>query len=249
MEPGPLQKTWQDGRSAFGGWVTGPTFAAPTAFVRAGYDYLGIDCQHSYLDEAAAALLVQSLQYAPIATVVRVATLANESIGRLLDAGADAVIVPMISSAQETQAAVAASRYAPRGTRSFGPLRADLGRRTEELEARSSIFVMIETATAVEHVEEICAVPGLGGVYVGPADLALGLGEDQISIPPVARVDAVIGEIGEAARRLGVVAGVHAGSGVAGAGYAKRGFGLITLGAETQLLYQSALADLNAAKS
>ncbi len=101
-------------------------------------------------------------------------------IGRVLDAGADAIIVAMIESADQAAAAVAASRYPPAGARSFGPLRASLGVDTAALEARVSVFAMIETAAALADVDAICAVPGLAGIYVGPADLAISMGVDVV---------------------------------------------------------------------
>ena len=99
-------------------------------------------------------------------------------IGRVLDAGADAVVIAMIESADQAAAAVAATRYQPAGVRSFGPLRASLGHDTAALESRVSVFAMIETAAALSGLDEICAVEGLTGLYVGPADLALSLGVD-----------------------------------------------------------------------
>ena len=85
----------------------------------------------------------------PIATVVRLPNADPAPIGRVLDAGADAVIIAMIESAEQAAAAVAATRYPPAGVRSFGPLRASLGSDPAVLESRVSVFAMIETAAAV----------------------------------------------------------------------------------------------------
>ena len=112
----------------------------------------------------------------PIATAVRLPSTDPAPIGRVLDAGADAVIIAMVESAEQAAAAVAATRYAPAGVRSFGPLLASLGLDPAALEARVSVFAMVETAQGLSALEEICAVPGLTGVYVGPADLAISLG-------------------------------------------------------------------------
>ncbi len=112
----------------------------------------------------------------PIATAVRLPSADPAPIGRVLDAGADAVIVAMVESAEQAAAAVAATRYAPAGVRSFGPLRASLGLDPAAHEAGTSVFAMIETARGLSALDEICAVPGLAGVYVGPADLAISLG-------------------------------------------------------------------------
>ena len=86
-------------------------------------------CQHGYLDDADVALLLRRLEHVPIATAVRLPSADPAPIGRVLDAGADAVIIAMVESAEQAAAAVAATRYAPAGVRSFGPLRASLGHR------------------------------------------------------------------------------------------------------------------------
>src|SRR4029079_6239608 len=85
-------------------------------------------------------------------------------------------IVAMVESPEQAAAAVAATRYAPSGVRSFGPLRADLGFDPAVHEAGARLYAMIETARGLAALDEICAVPGLSGVYVGPADLAISMG-------------------------------------------------------------------------
>src|ERR1700757_628234 len=111
----------------WGGWVTGPTLIGPEEFARAGYDYVGFDAQHGYLDDADVAGILRRLEHVPIATAVRLPNADAAPIGRVLDAGADAVIIAMIESADQAGAAVAATRYPPAGVRSFGPLRARPG--------------------------------------------------------------------------------------------------------------------------
>jgi 2-keto-3-deoxy-L-rhamnonate aldolase RhmA len=242
-----LSRAWDEQRPAYGGWITGPSFNAPNAFLRAGLDYVGIDCQHSFLHEADAARVVNDLQHADIATVVRVSTLSVPLIGQVFDAGADAVIVPMINTAEEAALAVSATRYAPRGVRSFGPVNPSLGLDPAALEARARIFAMIETAQAMQNLEEICATPGLDGVYVGPADLALGLGESGIATTP-AVLDA-IEQIAKAANAAGIIAGIHAGNGAKAREYATMGFRLLTMRSESQILVAGAAEDLAAARA
>ena len=95
----------------WGGWVTGPTLIGPEEFARAGYDYVGFDAQHSYLDDAEIAAILRRIEHVPIATVVRLPNADPAPIGRVLDAGADGVVIAMIESADEAAAAVAATRY------------------------------------------------------------------------------------------------------------------------------------------
>jgi 4-hydroxy-2-oxoheptanedioate aldolase len=228
----------------WGGWIVGPTDIGPQEFARAGYGYVGLDVQHGYLSDTDAAQLIRRIEHVPIATVVRLPNADSAPIGRVLDAGADAVVVAMIESAEQAVAAVAATRYAPAGVRSFGPLRASLGVDPSALEGRASVFAMIETARGLDAVEDIAAIPGLAGLYVGPADLAisLGYGPTQAWTEPTV-VDAMA-RIQSAAAAAGLVAGTHAGDGAIGNAMAKKGFRMITLASEGQALRRGAAAHL-----
>src|SRR4029077_20599482 len=128
------------GKPVWGGWITGPTSIGPEEFARAGYDYVGFDAQHGYLDDPAIANILRRLEHVPIGTAVRLPSVDPAPIGRVHDAGADAIIVAMIESADQAAAAVPAPRYPPAGMRSFGPLRASLGYDTAALQARVSVF-------------------------------------------------------------------------------------------------------------
>jgi len=243
-----LQQALSRGEPIWGGWITGPTAIGPEEFARAGYDYVGFDAQHGYLDDADIASMLRRLEHVPVATAVRLPNADAAPIGRVLDAGADAIIVAMIESADQAVAAVAATRYPPAGSRSFGPLRASLGADTTMLESRVSVFAMIETAAALADVDALCAVPGLAGIYVGPADLAISMGVDVTKANTDPDVRAAIAGIREAASAAGLVPAVHAGNGKVGHAMAELGFQMITLGAESQALRRGAAAGLEDAK-
>ncbi|TDH56447.1 aldolase [Mycobacterium eburneum] len=232
----------------WGGWITGPTPSGAEEFAAAGYDYVGFDAQHSYLDDADIAAMLRQLQHLPIATAVRLPSAAPAPIGRVLDAGADAVIIAMIESADQAAAAVAATRYPPSGVRSFGPLRASLGRDTAVLESRVDVFAMIETAAALRDVDQICAVPGLSGIYVGPADLAISMGMDVASATTHPELRDAITAIHRVASGAGLITGIHAGSGTVGHAMAQLGYQVITLAAESQALRRGAADHLTEAR-
>src|SRR5512146_1748329 len=96
-----LQEALATGGQAWGGWVVGPSIIGPEEFARTGYDYVGFDVQHGYLDDADVALLLRRLEHVPIATAVRLPSTDPAPIGRVLDAGADAVIIAMVESAAQ----------------------------------------------------------------------------------------------------------------------------------------------------
>ncbi|ULE33066.1 HpcH/HpaI aldolase family protein [Mycobacterium sp. IDR2000157661] len=224
----------------WGGWVVGPTIIGPEEFAAAGYDYVGFDVQHGYLDDADVALLLRRLEHVPIATAVRLASPDPAPIGRVLDAGADAVIVAMVETAEQAEAAVAATRYAPAGVRSYGPLRADLGRDPVEHEARAAVFVMLESARGLAALDEICAVPGVTGVYVGPADLAISLGVAPADAWTASVVADAVARVQATAATAGLVTGIHVGAGKPAKAMAELGFRMLTLASESQALRRGA---------
>ena len=120
-----LQEAFAAKEQIWGGWVVGRPIIGPEEFAAAGYDYVGFDIQHGYLDDADVALLLRGLEHVPSPPRCDFPSADAAPIGRVLDAGADAVIVAMVESAEQAAAAVAATRYAPSGVRSFGPLRAE----------------------------------------------------------------------------------------------------------------------------
>ncbi|WP_299563244.1 aldolase/citrate lyase family protein [uncultured Mycolicibacterium sp.] len=248
MSPGRLHQLLADRPRIWGGWITGPTELGPEEFAAAGYDYVGLDTQHGWIDDADAARMLRRLAQLPIAVAVRMASADPAPIGRVLDAGADAVIVPMVESPEQAAAAVAAARYAPEGTRSYGPLRPDLGPDPAALAGRAAVVAMIETARGLDAVHRVCAVPGLAGVYVGPADLALSLGHPPARAWTEPAVLDAVARIRAAAAAAGCIAGIHAGTGVHGKQMAELGFRMITLVSEGQALRRGAAEHLREAQ-
>ncbi|CAA0089640.1 5-keto-4-deoxy-D-glucarate aldolase [Mycolicibacterium vanbaalenii] len=232
----------------WGGWVVAPTILGPEEFTSSGYDFVGFDVQHGYLGDADVSLMLRRLEYLPIATVVRLPTPEPAPIGRVLDAGADGVIIAMVESAGQAAAAVAATRYAPSGVRSYGPLRTSMGTDPAALQERVSVFAMVETARGLATIDEICAVDGLSGVYVGPADLAISMGHGPADAWTHHDVRDAMARIHHTVTSAGLVSGVHAGTGTLGRTAAQLGFQMITLVSESQALRHGAAAHLTEAR-
>ncbi len=251
MPHNALTKAWSEGRSVLGPWITTDSEWSIETLANCGFDFVVIDCQHSLLDEVTASHLLKGLAGAPSAGIVRVSRNEPARIGRVLDAGADGVIVPLVNSAQEAADAVAACRYSPRGVRSFGPFRAGLGFDVKALEERVSCFVMIETSKAVARAAEICAVPGVAGIFIGPADLAVDMGLPAGSAfsenPPAALADA-IGKVVKATQAAGIVCGRPAASVADAKRATAAGFRLLTVSADRALLRERAVQIVKEAK-
>jgi 4-hydroxy-2-oxoheptanedioate aldolase len=242
-----LEKAWSNGGAAVGGWVSGGGEFTLDLYRRAGYDYVGIDCQHTTLTEAAAAEIVRKTPPGAPANIVRVSKNDPSLIGKLADAGVDGVIIPMVDTAAEALQALQAVQYPPRGVRSFGPNRSDL--RVDDLVAlgdRVSIFAMIETTSGLENVEEICAVPGLAGVYVGPADLSIGLGLNPMAAFASEQLYEPIERIRKACEANNIILGMHQANADTTINWISRGVRLASVGGDGGTFITAATAALTA---
>src|SRR6478672_10624907 len=162
-----LKTIWRAGGSALGGWLSLREPILAEAAGSSGYDYVCVDMQHGLADYEHTVVLLHALAGTPAVPIVRVPWNEQGIIGRVLDAGAMGVIIPMVNSPDEARRAVTACRFAPDGSRSFGP--EYLGRPNELV----ACIPMIETKQAVESIDDILAVPGIDAIYIGPADLSI----------------------------------------------------------------------------
>lgn len=205
-----------------------------------GVDWVGLDAQHGHFDDRTLreALGGRTMGDAPM--LVRVAANDAMLIGRALDAGADGVIAPLVSSVADARAAVAASRYPPHGARSWGPLHgsrpvhapgSDGGKHAVPL-----CSVMIETAQALDAVEQIAAVPGVDMIFVGPFDLSLALEMNVDDLLTAKGDSAPLARIARACEGAGIEAGAYAGTPERAVLLASAGFGRIAATTDSALL-------------
>ena len=252
MHPNTLKEIWAEGRTAFGVWSMTPDAFVAELVARAGYDYVCVDGQHGLVDFADMLSIFQAVDAAGAAPLTRVLSNDAGATGRALDAGARGVIVPLVNNAEEAAQAVSACRYPPEGIRSYGPVRAMevIGSNApEDLADEVLCFVMVETREGLERVEEIAATPGLDGIYIGPADLALSLGlAPTLEITEEKHIEAVH-RIKEACREHGIVAGIHCGSGEWARRHTEAGFELVTVTMDTKLITEAAQRELNVARA
>ena len=121
MRPNPLRDKFEAHDPAIGAWLSSPSSVAAEIVARVGFDYVCIDMQHGLVDYASALPMLQALSLGDATATIRVPWNEPGIIGKALDAGAMAVIVPMVNTAEEAELAIARGRYAPLGTRSSGP--------------------------------------------------------------------------------------------------------------------------------
>lgn len=197
-------------RPALGGWLATGSPQALDAFRDAGFDYVGIDMQHGTGTLADVRDLLGGLRHNDFPAIVRVPSNDYAQIGKALDLGAAGVIVPMVDTGEQAEAAVSACRFAPRGTRSYGPIRADLGGLDiDDLNARGRCYVQIETMTGLRNAAQIASTPGLTGIYVGPGDLSITLGMDPMPGFTSTQLARPFEELRSICRDAGIVFGAH----------------------------------------
>jgi len=154
--------------------------------ILSGYDFIVLDCEHSVLDEPSQLASLQVISGTEAFSVVRVRPQDFAAVGRYLDFGAHAILLPDVRSAADASAFVAAATHGPRGTRSStGAVRANrYGIPSSKQAPAPLLLAMIEGAQAVDAIEAIAATPGLDGLVIGPNDLAADLDVvDDFSAP------------------------------------------------------------------
>lgn len=232
------------GQHLAGMWVcSGSTVAAEIA-AASGMQWVLIDGEHSPIGLESIVSLLQAVHGYPATPVVRVPVNDTVLIKQYLDLGAQNLMVPMVDTRADAEAAVAAAHYPPRGVRGVGSALARssrwnavpgyLGRASETV----SLIVQIESATAVENVEEIVAVDGVDALFVGPSDLAASMGLLGQQTHP--DVTAAVERTFEVARAAGKPIGVNAFDPVQAAKYLDAGASFVLVGADVGLLMNGA---------
>ena len=243
MRENRLRTLWKSGGAAVNGWLTIPSSFAAETMAHQGWDTLTIDMQHGMIDDAALVPMLQAISTTDTVPVVRVPWLEPGILMRSLDAGAYGVICPMVNTREDAQKLVAYTHYPPRGTRSFGPLRAVLYAGLDYVQhANDTIvtFAMIETAEALDNLDDILSVEGLDAIYIGPSDLSLALGckptFDDLEPKAFEAVEHILAR----AKAHGVVAGIHNGTPEAALKRIAKGFQFVTIGSDARLMADGA---------
>lgn len=249
----PLMALWQAGEPTLGAWLVTPDVTIAEMLASCGFDEVCADQQHGTLQVEDLAGLFQAIEARGSAPVTRVPGNDFALIGKSLDLGAAAVIIPMVNSTAEAARAVSAFHYPPRGLRSAGPVRAQYAMGGSPRELGAACVVMVETRDGLANVDEIAATPGVDAVYIGPGDLALALGMDWDPAhwseqEAAAHADAVE-TVRMACERHGVVPGIHVGNAPASARYVEQGFRMITVSTDLGLVTGGGARELEIARA
>ena len=246
------KKLAREGKPAIGTMCNAASPLIAEWLGHSGYDFIVVDLQHGENNLDSVSVMLQALSSTPATPIVRVPANVPMYIQRVLDLGAYGVIVPQVDTRAAAEAVVASVRYAPKGSRSWGPVRGAIyggadyfSKSAEEL----LTLVMIESAEGLRNARDIVAVDGVDGCFVGPADLNISLGNSPDHPELAAATDEGIGTILADARAAGKIAGVHAFSLDDAKRRVAQGFRFVTVMAETRMIRAGATQVLAALKA
>ncbi len=200
----------------------------------AGFDAVVIDLEHGSSEIADLAPLAAAARAAGMSSYARLADRSDALIGRVLDSGVDGIIAPHVDGAAAARALVSASRFPPAGLRSLNPYVRGLGYGSATARPEPLVLAMIESAAALADVDEICATPGLDGVFLGPMDLSGSLGVPGQPGHPL--VLAAMTTTIKAAHRHGRVVGSYAPTPDAARRDWEAGIGLVAVSADIRMV-------------
>lgn len=253
MRKNKLKELFKNRKPIINSWLSVPNSFSAEIMSHQGWDSLTIDMQHGLIDYSSAVNMLQAISTTDTTPLVRVNWNEPGQIMKVLDAGCYGIICPMVSNKKETEDFVKACLYPPKGYRSFGPVRAKIYSGSDYVKHADNEILkiaMIETKEALEKLDEILDTSNLDGIYIGPADLSLAIGEEPgFDRPENTKAYSQILRILEAAKKRNLIAGIHNGS----AEYAQKmislGFNLVTIGSDARYISAGGKADITKLKS
>jgi 4-hydroxy-2-oxoheptanedioate aldolase len=239
MRSNIVKQKFKKKETALGGWCAIGNPYSAELMGHGGYDTVVVDLQHGmiFIDQAMA--MLAALSSTPAMPMVRVSENHFFEVNKLLDAGAYGVICPMINDAAAASRFVSACRYAPLGTRSYGPTRGFLYGGPDYFSGANDEILtlgMIETPQGLKNVDEIAAVESLDGLFIGPADLSLALGVSPVPDWRKGPLADAIDVILASARRHGKMVGIYCTTVPFAQDMKAKGFDYINLGNDAAYL-------------
>ena len=244
-----LREHWAANEVTVGCWLTMPSTLSAEVAAGAGFHYTCIDMQHGAIDYQTAVAMTQAIVLGGGHPIARVPWNEPGIIGKVLDAGIEGVIVPMVNSAAEAESVVRSARYVPVGARSYGPVLAGFRRPDYFSWAATGVAVipMIETIEALGNLDDILSVAGIDAVYVGPADLSVSMGLKPANNDGESVFDDALAAVVRACNKHGIVPGIHTTTQFV-AKRLEQGFRMVTVSNDMLALRTQLAAELAVAK-
>lgn len=239
------------GETVFSGWCSLASPLVAETLARDGLPAVVLDVQHGLWDTASLIAGIAAVHHGAAAPVVRVPLNDFAFVSRALDFGAEAIIAPMINTADDARRFAGVAKFPPAGERSWGPQRAMVlqGRTVttdylREANEGTLTFAMIETPTALANVEAIAATDGIDALFIGPYDLSTALSGGKAQDVQAPEVEKAIDRIGAAAQKAGKIPGIYCRDAERAVAMAKRGFRFITVGSDHAFLRDGLAAQM-----
>jgi 4-hydroxy-2-oxoheptanedioate aldolase len=255
MRTNHVKEKLKRGEPALGAWLNLPSISAARVMARLGFDWLLVDMEHSAHNPVLMADMVATIADAgTCAPIVRVPVNGVEWFKWVLDAGAWGVIVPMVNSREDAQRAVDCSKYPPIGNRSIGGVFAPYGFGTDRsryVQAANDeiiVIVQIESAQALQNLDEILSVPGIDVAFVGPNDLHIQLGLTPSSDGAEPEFMEALGRIQAVAKQYHLALGIVSANGNTSAERVCQGFQMISVTSDISSMIESATRNLRIAR-
>ena len=251
MKVNSAKNTMLEGKPAFGYALAMGSPSNAELLSNCGIDFILLDRQHGSWGDDSTIAAFTAMASGSAVPMARVARNDYTLIGRLLDEGAMGIIVPMVHTADDAQAAASACRFPPTGDRSWGWGRARTygADYSEWIGEQLFVAVQIESALAVENAEAIMATPGVDGCWLGPSDLALSLGFHPSQMSQREEHARALENVVKACRNTGTIPGI-AGMGIEDAiARAGQGFQFITAGSDAGFMLAGAASGLSALRA
>jgi len=231
----------REGRRQLGVWSTFCSPIVAEILGKSGFDWILFDAEHSPVEIAGLLPLLQAASCGPATSVVRPAWNDPVLIKRILDIGAQTVLLPFVQTSEEARRAVQSCRYPPDGRRGVsGTTRAsDFGRTSNYLKTAAEqicVLVQVETGEALGQLEQIAGVPGVDGVFIGPSDLSASMG--HLGNPGHADVQAAIKAAVGPIRAAGKAAGILATSAPDAKRYLDWGYQFVACNVDVRIFVQ-----------
>ena len=252
MRKNKLKELFKKGKPIINSWLSIPSSFSAEVMANQGWDSVTIDMQHGLIDYPNAVNMLQAISTTNTTPLARVNWNEPGQIMKILDAGCYGVICPMVSNRNEAEKFVQACQYPPNGYRSFGPIRASIyGGADYAKHADNEILklAMIETKEALEKLNEILDTPNLDGIYIGPADLSLSIGEEPgFDKPENSKAYKEILRVLESAKKRNLLTGIHNGSPEYAQKMIEKGFNMVTVGSDSRYIVSGSNSDLEKLK-
>lgn len=246
MRKNQVKELWAQNKTAFCGWMATESPVMAETLGVAGFDAVVVDLQHGAADIHNLMHFMQAISATPATPMVRLPGNVPEITMKALDFGAYGVICPLVNSADDARAFVHATRYPPYGGRSFATARAfNYGGPDYRQNANETIvkLAMIETRDGLENIDEILAVDGLDGIFVGPTDLALALGVEPGPEHSQKTLEEAIALCLDRTHHAGKKAGIFCSGGQGCAIRRDEGFDLVVATAELYILKKALIKE------